>query len=815
MKLTLKNFRCHENKVFEFDNNGLILILGSSGQGKSTILNAILFVLYGTGKKLQTFGKSSCVVEFEYKNLKITRSKTPNRLILIQNNIEYEDDVAQHIINDIFGNNFHVVSYIPQNVISSFIVKSPTEKLEFLEMFAFKDINLSVIKDKCKDEINIRKEQLNKTINELEVSLKIFKEMKEPVEVIFPLNGKGSKEKLIKNEEIRVKNSETRIKKFKIQLKKLQCELGDLLVLEAYINSKNDTLESLNLQLEQLSLEEGSNTYIGDEDLESYKKRLDNILSKKELFNLKNKYKEDLEKLENMKQYEIETHTKELNKINSNLWMEYSKEEGENTIEDFKECLKDVKEISKLKNKIANYKVLNLEELNKKKNKLDEYKLNLDTQKELLEKIKKQSTIYSCPCCKNKLNFIENKLVILEENIDIQNNLDNTDVIKEKIIYFQKEIKKLENIIPFEELELKNKNKDQNSLDELLSQYEEIPTEDDLKTDLKDLETYFEFQINQENKKSEIENMLSTEKFSSSYVSFKNDLINTEKKIKKLDQIEDIEEQLNEEDLRTLISSQERNKQSLESLNIRKDQLEKEKTKYNIKLEELRNKHIAKYTHINGIESVKNCINQLENDITEQENCRQDHIKNLNQIDKYNKYIEEKEKYLNFKNSISELETKEKEDRKKYNSSILLKDKILEAESIAISNIIHSINNHAQVYLEYFFPDNPIIVKLLSFKETKNNSKPQINIEIEYKGNECDLNSLSGGELQRVVLAFTLALSEMFNTHILMLDECTSNLDQELTNTVFEGIKENFKNKFVLIVAHQVVTGLFDKVINM
>ena len=72
---------------------------------------------------------------------------------------------------------------------------------------------------------------------------------------------------------------------------------------------------------------------------------------------------------------------------------------------------------------------------------------------------------------------------------------------------------------------------------------------------------------------------------------------------------------------------------------------------------------------------------------------------------------------------------------------------------------------------------------------------------------EADLSMLSGGELSRVILAYTLALGEMFNTPLLLLDECTASLDQELTDTVFQGIKENFNGKLVLIIAHQVVTG--------
>jgi ABC-type transport system involved in cytochrome bd biosynthesis fused ATPase/permease subunit len=130
-------------------------------------------------------------------------------------------------------------------------------------------------------------------------------------------------------------------------------------------------------------------------------------------------------------------------------------------------------------------------------------------------------------------------------------------------------------------------------------------------------------------------------------------------------------------------------------------------------------------------------------------------------------------------------------------------------------NIVDNINLHSQNYLDNFFPDNPITVNLSCFKETKKNSKPQINIEISYKGMDCDINSLSGGETSRVILAFTLALAEMFNTPLLMLDECTASLDSESTSIVFDTIKENFRNKSVLVVAHQCTEGIFDKIIKL
>ena len=55
----------------------------------------------------------------------------------------------------------------------------------------------------------------------------------------------------------------------------------------------------------------------------------------------------------------------------------------------------------------------------------------------------------------------------------------------------------------------------------------------------------------------------------------------------------------------------------------------------------------------------------------------------------------------------------------------------------------------------------------------------------------------------------------MFNTPMLLLDESTASLDQEATTAVFDSIKENFKGKMVLIIAHQVIQGVFDKIIKL
>ena len=176
------------------------------------------------------------------------------------------------------------------------------------------------------------------------------------------------------------------------------------------------------------------------------------------------------------------------------------------------------------------------------------------------------------------------------------------------------------------------------------------------------------------------------------------------------------------------------------------------------------------------------------------------------QIDKYNEYIRDLETYENIESKIRDAKSREILSRRRIGSA--------EAENRSIINMIENINSHAQIYLDHFFPDNPISVKLAAFKESKTGEKPSINLDIDYRGIDHDLDMLSGGEKSRVILAFTLALADIHNSPLILLDECTASLDQGLTS-VIDGLKDNFSNKLVILIAHQVVQGVFDKVVKL
>jgi ABC-type transport system involved in cytochrome bd biosynthesis fused ATPase/permease subunit len=128
---------------------------------------------------------------------------------------------------------------------------------------------------------------------------------------------------------------------------------------------------------------------------------------------------------------------------------------------------------------------------------------------------------------------------------------------------------------------------------------------------------------------------------------------------------------------------------------------------------------------------------------------------------------------------------------------------------------VNAINDHAATYLDAFFSDDPIEVSLKTFTAVKSKKKvkPSIQTEILFKGNDMKLDGLSGGECARVVVAFNLALSDIMNTPVLMLDEVTANLDADLAETIFETVSAANAQKIVMAVAHQCVDGTFQNIL--
>ena len=820
MKITLKNFRCYENKTFDFGKSGIVLLSGPSGTGKTSILTGIYFALFGIGFKVVSYGKSSCSVTLEFDGMTITRTKRPNRLVV---NDIYEDDAAQNIINKKFGDTFQTTGYISQNAKDSFILMSPIEKLGFLEKFAFQDINLHQIKKRCKDLIKERNEALIKTTSQLEMATLMVEELTQPEEVSFPLKcSRTKRDKAIKNEIIRYKNTKTLIKICERKINSLQKELSSLLVYDAKLKSKQDSIESVIEKISNLTIEKENIYYEGDVKVEKYEEELSVLISQRELLSLEDRYEEDKKSLESIKEEELKCFSESIERIKSNLWKEYTKDEIKTTIIDYKQIIKDLEKLSENKSKLERYKVDetllkdHIEQLELNKNMLDE-------KKRILDKLEMQQEIFKCPSCKTELRFHDDELHILKNSIstDIDDNED-IDTVTEEISKLKRKISTLESSIRSKQTKLEHYKEIEKTINDIEGQYEELPDISEIKNDLEYISTYESSQKELEKQVHKLTEQIDDKKYSSTIVSFEESVKKQKNKIdqlKKKAHKELSNKKIDEEKLRENIITQKHNKERLETINSDIRVLTREQSEYESQISKYKNIHLETYKSIKEVDVVQENIDKLSSELEELEKKCTLHEQNVQNIEKYQEYEKARDTYTSWVNKVNILKKEEIEHRRQYGAATLLNEKILESESIAMLNIISSINMHTTVYLESFFPDNPISVKLVPFKETKKGSitkkKPQINLQIEYKGMEADISMLSGGELSRVILAFSLALGEMFNTPIMMLDECTSSLDQELTGNVMDGIRDNFNGKLVLIIAHQVVKGQFDKVLNI
>ena len=90
-----------------------------------------------------------------------------------------------------------------------------------------------------------------------------------------------------------------------------------------------------------------------------------------------------------------------------------------------------------------------------------------------------------------------------------------------------------------------------------------------------------------------------------------------------------------------------------------------------------------------------------------------------------------------------------------------------------------------------------------------------IDIQIVKDGETVPLDGLSGGEYDRVSLAFFLAFNKVSKCNIILLDECLASLHPELVEEIVEMIKERMSNKLVMFTLHQANTGIFDDVIDI
>lgn len=781
--LTLTNFRCWENKTITIPSTGIVLLSGRSGRGKSTILNAIVYVVTGTGKNITTFGKKSTSVELKMESFTIKRTRGPNRLVVHKNDMFYEDDEAQSIINTLFGTEFCNTSYIDQDNANSFVFKNPASKMDFLETLLLHSFDIDGMKEKVKNEMGITKTLYStedgrmNALSTMLSKLTIVPSTLLTIEgiTITPYNVEKVLEKMENNLAISEKNTKIlsqKIKKgeseFQVYLTQFEKHKG----LQRMINDINDELD-------------------GMRDMIGVKEKLDFLEKTKEEYQILKRYVE-WKKIRNEVDKILSKNEKERNRLHSIL-------SNLEPIHVLKKNLAQLQNANRLIDLIVKLEdeIQNPPDFSKH---IEDIKTRLTGMKDRLTLLQKElsnhQVCYTCPSCHKVLKFSSDKLVM--EN-DMPCLKDTSHIISD-IKSFTKQIEETEKEYvewKTKESVFKKNEKDYNEwfdkLDALLL-FEDgtIVAQEDIDRLIDTITQSIETHSTVSTSLKEIENDR-----------LFNQLIKEEEKLRLPPNIiVEEKEYLEKIDLQSL----------LEEISYLRVILDKEKA--------LRTKQTTLQKELETITLTKNNEEQIKIDRNKYETneTKVSHYREL--ILKLNDWLRiEKERisYEKLESDIKESMKKKDNYMERLRGLSKLRDHIKNAEKASLDEFIHSLNAHASVYIDEFFVDEDILVELKTTYEGKTSGKEKVslNFEVTYRGMSGDLSFLSGGEKDRVNLAFTLAFSELVDTRMLLLDECISSLDSETTNVVLEHLKEKYKGKLMIVVSHQANLGFFDSVIEI
>jgi DNA repair exonuclease SbcCD ATPase subunit len=810
--------------------------------------------------------------------ISIYRTKNPGRLLVsLRNDLNslLEDEEGQKYIDSIYGNHFQQTSYMTQKMIHSFLSLSPAEKMSFLQKFVLDDTSIQNMKKKCKENISTLKQKLTEARSKFQV-FENEKNILEKDTIIKNGLDIWSSDNNYNNEIINY--APETLKSLNLEYNNLRENNILYNKYSFQLNEYNKNLDEINDKITELENKEKNtkqnlenidykgNDYINFLENTKYKiqkqKELNTLNEKieSEETNLKQFIDEQTSFYENEKktiteQYEIVC--KIIKKVFDieqvvNSIEKWKKEHR--TIIEFLELLKmerrdfgtiemdivsEQNEIELLQNKIKG-----------KQQEIMEYKLEL----------KQQNQVYKCPKCCSDLCFDS------PSDTEVRLNGKNTNQIL-KIYNKNKTVSNIQNVIT----QIQNEEKEislelenhKNKLDELKTTNKEIEQYNNklekYKQQISRCDTvllkFLEFNLNEiertksvEGKGSQIEQFINKKmeklvKKTEEYTKLKTDIENINKKLmeikslnlsnptilqktKTINSLKNTSEKLRQEiyniektfseytidtidtnKIDDIVKLQYQKKHEYDNLNSKLKEIEIELKKTRTKLQNINNQ----------LAPIKEFLKLNKDNSEEIENVKRD-------MEKYTMIEEKHNIYLNYEKVNNQLKRIKNEIRiqnyliETTSKDIVLQEiflnKINEAEGISLTKCIDSVNYYINDYLEKFFQNDSIIVDIVPFKDTKKDIKPCINIRVCYKGEEVELTSLSGGEYDRVSLAIMLAFNHICKSDMILLDESIASLDSELTSDILEKLKENLTNKRVIVVAHQLSTGVFDQIVN-
>lgn len=770
--IKLYNIRSYNEQTIKF-SQGASLLLGDIGSGKTTILLAIEFALFGlikgdiTGTTLLRHGRNDGSVELEFeinnKNVKIVRRlKRKKDSITQDSGYIIIDDVKTELTpvelkskvlemfgypEDLLNKNtsliYRYTVYTPQEEMKNILFESREDRLDILR----KIFNIDKYKRVRENTLMYAKE-LRTTKKILEGKLLNVDELKSIL---------SEKNALLNDKKNSLRETNDSISKTKILLKDKDSEIMKI----------QDTIDKVNVLKKELAVLEAN-----------LKNSKDNFLRiEKELNMIDYRIKEYENKLrdlgtidqeEDALRESLKNSEEKLTKINS------AKETVKDRLESKQNDLRNIVIDDPVSMKLKYEKLKkNIEQLDSKIKEHEEKKYSLDklsieintliisnqNSKKILDNLKDLSV---CPTCMQNVDFNHKVRIIDRENINIFSN-------EKKLKEFEEKKKNLESDI----LRLKN------DIDKL----------HDDEIELKSLEVKMENVAQLKARKEQLQNEI-------------NDLLKKKEKLDAMDINKLVEIISRNRKILNNIGVRKHIQESLESKKKEREQLQEQLNSYTLLIDKIRKDLESKKSVLEGFSSIEQDFKLKNEEKTEiiDRLKKLDISKSLTEkdielLDKDIKKIEEDisiniklSEKINFMNNLNHW----------------LTDYFVNLTGIIEKNIMHTIHHEFnELFKEWF----SIIVQ---DQELDVNIDEDFAPAIRQNNYDTSIDNLSGGEKTAVALAYRLALNKVINDFInnintkdiIILDEPTDGFSSEQLDRM-RDVLDALKVKQLIIVSHE------------
>jgi exonuclease SbcC len=816
MKLVLQNFRCHKTREFHFPTVGTVLLNGPSGAGKTSIFKAINFALFGKEQKITTLGEKKTKVILHIAHIIVTRTKNPSHLtVALQNGDLLQDDAAQAHINETFGQNFLLTSYVAQKSVEGFFSLSDAEKTAFLHKISMQDFDVDSLKGKLKGKVKERKLALASARGQVLALQEVCgsEPIQPKLKLKFPAGGDPETEKeiaaanLLKLEELKteleiIEQQYSQAENSVVKINTLKSRQEDLLMNIEKLHESIHAGENLAAKLTALERQEAT-CAAAVQIAEKIKRLSDAEVGLKKLRESRIKDADAAiaalnDELSGIPPVDIAKLTEDVEKCKR--WQKLAGVAVQYQVEPTIAALE--KKLNELNEELKEYSNVEVAE---KISSATKTQANLTERKKFItHQLQKQCLRCPMPSCKASLTIKDGALIPLDaagrealekEAKEIEGSLRD---LAEKIFTAKKEIES-----------------NDEATDEIK---DEIRAMEGLKSDIQTItkpdwtlaEATAALKSGQlaKTKLDGLQGRLDgLQKSRNTPTSAETAAESTIAKLKK-----EIDGQAPPEDI---FQQWETVKAEITETKFLLGSHYQRKVEHAQKVQVLTEiqKEIAECQEKAGCVVSSEKISELKADIKGREAKAKKFAERSAVIAEWEKEMAHYNRQKPLWDKLEAARSAEDVAARAYATAEKLLADCLEAEHVTLQAVVNGINRDLEEYTAAFF-DNSLDMFLSTTKETASGDKRfLIDVKIKRNGEDVPLDCLSGGEFDRCALALFLAFNRATNAKLLLLDEALSSLHAESVEEIMDVVREKFADKLVIVTLHQANTGLFDSIV--